>query len=173
MERNSFPKKAQRSTISLWPQSFGTVGSSEDGLPTKKDYDNLVFAPLRENTKRERRGKLRRDVMLLQENAPTHGAPWWRQELNKWFTLPQPRYKTSSHFILFTNLKKKCQGEDLVMQMTWKLSSRPISIVNLAIFWPILTCCISDVRNFIDVHWDYIEKKIWNRLWLTSLGLFS
>jgi len=95
----------------------------ENGQNINSSYYSLLPPSVRENLKRNRRGKLIRGVMFLQDNAPAHRSRETMVKIDEmgFEILEHPHYSPDlapSDYFLFPQLKKPSKVAILTLQMT-------------------------------------------------------
>ena len=88
----------------------------EKGHTINGEYYANLLTSLREAVKDKRRGKLRKGILLLQDNAPVHTAKIAVEAAKKYSfrLLPHPPYSPDlapSDFYLFPKLKEELRGK--------------------------------------------------------------
>ena len=86
------------------------------GTTMNGQYYADLLVRLRESIKEKRRGKIRRGVLLQQDNAPVHSSKVAMQSVRdcEFELLPHPPYSPDlapSDFFLFSKLKKELRGQ--------------------------------------------------------------
>ena len=89
------------------------------------NYANLL-KQVRQSIKEKRRGKIRRGIMLHQDNAPVHTSRVAMDAVREcgYELLPHPPYSPDlapSDFHLFPRLKNTFGAGDLMMMVSWLL----------------------------------------------------
>ena len=103
------------------------------GTTMNGQYYADLLVRLRESIKEKRRGKIRRGVLLQQDNAPVHSSKVAMQSVRDcgFELLPHPPYSPDlapSDFFLFSKLRRSSGARDMTMTMNlcwqWRVSAR-------------------------------------------------
>lgn len=128
------------------------------------EYYARLLDRLREEIKEKRRGKLRKGVLILHDNAPVHTAFKARSSLNKnGFTeINHPAYSPDlapCDYFLFKNLKKNLRGRRFSTDEEMKDAVNDhFDAQNQTYFFNGMMSLIDKCHKCISVAGDYIEK---------------
>lgn len=128
------------------------------------DYYAILLDRLREEIKEKRRGKLRKGILILQDNAPVHTACMARASLKKngFAEINHPPYSPDlapCDYYLFKNLKKNLRGRRFSTDEEMKDAVNDhFDAQDKKYFFTGMMSLIDKCHKCISVAGDYIEK---------------